>query len=609
MSVAMRMWGKPSPVQEQTRSQRPRYSPREILSISEGSEPKAASPSAELFGEVSHWDCNGAKRDDDSASLPLRAPYEVRKDTKIRKLVHSLSYIRSAKRFRTFVGEAERERGVNRIQLTALEKCVIAGATVEVAPSVCPSMKKSEFIVSLLLVPVDALMLVAAGLFVYQLRFNNAWIVGLRPVLSTITPDAYLRGLGVVAILGVLVFAFAGLYTITSARKLREEALRVSYASSMLLMLVILTLFFSRQIFLSRFLLLGFLLFSILFVLLGRVIVRIIQRWLLAKGIGAHAVLLIGAGETAAALVREFCEHPEYGFSLAGHVVNIDEKLSRRLDEVFQKHSVDDVLVADESMSEAAWEAVMEFVDAHQRTLKYAADLRWRRHARREMSVVGTVPVVECKKTRLEGWGSLAKRLFDVIVASAFVLVSAPLMLLVAVLIKLDSRGPVFFRTLDDERPVERVGVGGRPFHHLKFRTMIPQTHGQRYTKLASKNTRTDGPLVKVNNDPRVTRLGRLLRRLSIDELPELFLVLAGSMSLVGPRPHFPEEVARYSAAERRVLTVQPGMTGLAQISGRSDLAFSEEVRLDTYYVENWSMLLDLWILLKTPWVVLRGAG
>lgn len=470
-------------------------------------------------------------------------------------------------------------------------------------------MKKIEFIVSLLLVPVDALMLVGAGLFVYRLRFNNAWIVGLRPVLSTITPDAYLRGLFLVAVAGVIVFAAAGLYMISSARKLREEALRIAYSCAMLLLLVILTLFFLRQIFLSRFLLLGFLLFSTLFVLLGRVIVRMIQRFLLGKGIGAHNVVIVGAGETAAALLRDFSEHPEYGFRVVGQVRELGARVPQHLEELFKKTPIDDVLVADEAMSDAAWEHVMAFVDAHQRTLKYAADLRWRKQSRREMSVIGTTPVVELKRTRLEGWGSVAKRLFDILGASGLLLLLAPFMLLIAVCIKLDSRGPVFFRTLDDERPVERIGVGGRPFHHLKFRTMVPQTHMLRYTRLAQHNTRADGPLVKVNNDPRVTRFGRLLRRYSIDELPELFLVLAGSMSLVGPRPHFPEEVARYSASERRVLTVKPGMSGLAQISGRSELPFAEEVRLDTYYVENWSMLLDLWILLKTPWVVVRGAA
>ena len=118
---------------------------------------------------------------------------------------------------------------------------------------------------------------------------------------------------------------------------------------------------------------------------------------------------------------------------------------------------------------------------------------------------------------------------------------------------------------------------------------------------------RGDGPMVKIKDDPRITRIGGFIRRWSIDELPELFLVLKGDMSLVGPRPHLPEEVAKYEHHHKKVLTLKPGITGMAQISGRSDLSFEEEVKLDTYYIENWSLLFDLSILFRTPIAVVRG--
>jgi lipopolysaccharide/colanic/teichoic acid biosynthesis glycosyltransferase len=129
-----------------------------------------------------------------------------------------------------------------------------------------------------------------------------------------------------------------------------------------------------------------------------------------------------------------------------------------------------------------------------------------------------------------------------------------------------------------------------------------------RYTELAEKDFRK-GPLVKIKDDPRVTRVGKFIRRFSIDELPEFFLVLTGKMSLVGPRPHLPEEVAKYKKHHKKVLIVKPGITGLAQISGRADLDFEEEVKIDAYYIENWSLKLDLYILFKTPLVVLFGKG
>jgi len=127
-----------------------------------------------------------------------------------------------------------------------------------------------------------------------------------------------------------------------------------------------------------------------------------------------------------------------------------------------------------------------------------------------------------------------------------------------------------------------------------------------RYAELMALNARR-GPLVKISDDPRVTRVGKFIRRFSIDELPEFFLVFLGRMSLVGPRPHYPEEVAKYTGYQKRLLTIKPGVTGLAQISGRSDLDFDEEARLDMFYIENWSFWLDMQILLRTPWAVLRG--
>ena len=178
-------------------------------------------------------------------------------------------------------------------------------------------------------------------------------------------------------------------------------------------------------------------------------------------------------------------------------------------------------------------------------------------------------------------------------------------MLLVAISIILESGFPIFFRRLDDGSPTERIGERGKSFLYFKFRSMRDKVHSLRYTTFADRNMRKGGPLVKIKNDPRFTRVGRFIRRFSLDELPELFLVLKGDMSLVGPRPHLPEEVARYEKHHKRVLTIKPGITGFAQISGRSDLSFDEEVRIDSYYIENWTMWLDIYVLLKTPFAVL----
>ena len=194
----------------------------------------------------------------------------------------------------------------------------------------------------------------------------------------------------------------------------------------------------------------------------------------------------------------------------------------------------------------------------------------------------------------------MIKRLFDLALAGFWAIVTSPVMLVIATLIKLDSPGPAVFRQL-------RVGKKGQRFWCYKFRSMREgaedeQEHLQAYNE-------ADGPLFKMRDDPRRTRVGRWLRRPSLDELPQLYNVLRGEMSLVGPRPPLPHEVAQYEAWQMRRLEVAPGITGLWQVSGRSDLTFDEQCLLDIYYIENWSPFLDIKILLRTVPQVFTGDG
>ncbi|MBD3247915.1 exopolysaccharide biosynthesis polyprenyl glycosylphosphotransferase [Candidatus Falkowbacteria bacterium] len=248
-----------------------------------------------------------------------------------------------------------------------------------------------------------------------------------------------------------------------------------------------------------------------------------------------------------------------------------------------------------------------DFADEHHLAFKYVADLLGTKVLKTEVMELAGIPVVEVKKTPLDGWGRIVKRIFDIFGSIFLMIITSPIMILVALAIKLDSHGPIFFSRKDDGSLLKRVGQGGKLFNYFKFRSMIDKSDSMRYKELAGQDLRKDGPLVKIQDDPRVTRVGKFIRRFSIDELPELFLVFVGQMSLVGPRPHLPEEVAKYERHHKKVLALKPGITGLAQISGRSDLSFEEEVKLDTYYIENWSFLLDLAILLRTPFAVIRS--
>lgn len=213
---------------------------------------------------------------------------------------------------------------------------------------------------------------------------------------------------------------------------------------------------------------------------------------------------------------------------------------------------------------------------------------------------VAGLPLIHVTTPTLEGGQRVAKRLFDVIISGILILIASPLMLLVATLIRIDSRGPVLFKQ-------ERVGMEGEHFRMLKFRSMVVDAE-QRLASLADQNE-GNGVLFKIKDDPRVTRIGAVLRKFSIDELPQLFNILSGSMSLVGPRPPLPREVEAYENDVRRRLLVKPGLTGLWQVSGRSNLSWQDSVRLDLYYVENWSMAGDLVIILRTARAVFHSTG
>lgn len=213
---------------------------------------------------------------------------------------------------------------------------------------------------------------------------------------------------------------------------------------------------------------------------------------------------------------------------------------------------------------------------------------------------VAGLPLIHVTTPTLEGGQRVAKRLFDITVSGMLIIATLPIMMIIALLIRFDDGGPAVFRQ-------ERVGIDGKPFQMLKFRSMVVDAESK-LNELENRN-QGHGLLFKMKDDPRVTSVGRVLRKFSLDELPQLFNVFSGSMSLVGPRPPLPSEVAAYEKDVRRRLLVKPGLTGLWQVSGRSDLSWQDSVRLDLYYVENWSLAGDLLILVKTFRAVFYGNG
>ncbi|ORA46307.1 UDP-phosphate galactose phosphotransferase [Mycolicibacterium chubuense] len=220
---------------------------------------------------------------------------------------------------------------------------------------------------------------------------------------------------------------------------------------------------------------------------------------------------------------------------------------------------------------------------------------------RLQMRPVAGLPLIHVEKPQYHGAKRFQKRLFDIMFSSSVLLVGLPVLGIVALAVKLTSRGPVFYKQ-------ERIGLDGQPFQMIKFRTMVDGAD-KLVGNLAALNESDGGVLFKIRQDPRVTSVGRILRKYSIDELPQFINVLKRDMSVVGPRPPLASEVKTYDDYARRRLLVRPGITGLWQISGRSDLTWEDSVRLDLFYVENWSMISDLLIAIKTVKAILSHTG
>jgi len=466
-------------------------------------------------------------------------------------------------------------------------------------------MKKTDLLFAIILVPIDFLMLVIAAITAYYLRVGS-FVTEIRPVIYTLSIGQYLSYTFLVAIFWLIIFAFAGLYAIKSGRKFSQEFSRIFFACSTGVLAIIVAIFFKRELFSSRFIILAVWFFAIFYVTFGRVIIYEIQKLFLKKGFGAKKIIIIGADKNTEVIIKELKDKPQLGYQIIKTYQTFNADTQNEILALHKGESVDEIILADPNIEKEIILKLIDFTEANHIVFRFVADIFEAKTSRISVDAFAGIPIFEIKKTKLEGWGRIYKRIFDITASGIFIILTSPIMLITALAIKLNSKGPVFFSKLDNGTPVQRMGQYGKPFQYFKFRSMIDKSDSLRYSQaLQDLNLRKGTPLVKIKNDPRITNVGKFIRKYSIDELPELFLVFIGKMSLVGPRPHLPEEVAKYKDYQKRVLDIKPGITGMAQISGRSDLDFDEEVKLDTYYIENWSIWLDLQILLKTPKVVL----
>jgi len=345
---------------------------------------------------------------------------------------------------------------------------------------------------------------------------------------------------------------------------------------------------------------------------------RLPASWLLSAQ--AHRItplrqrtVLVGSGLVADKLADRLERHGEFGLETIGlvdddvHTLNGAERLPKlgalsQLDQVLDECNVDRVIIAFSRASHQQLLSCIRTCRDHRVAVDIVPRLFELLDGAQALTQIGGLPVISIGAPPLSSTSRIAKRLLDIVLSAMLLFVLSPILIAVSIAIAIDSRGPIFFRQV-------RAGRNQEPFLVIKFRSMYRDAD-ERKKQYEAENEATDGVMFKIKKDPRITRVGRFIRRTSLDELPQLFNVLLGDMSLVGPRPLILEESKHAAQAwHARRLDLRPGITGLWQVSGRSDLPFQEMVRFDYQYVSGWSLARDIEILLATIPVVLSRRG
>jgi exopolysaccharide biosynthesis polyprenyl glycosylphosphotransferase len=472
-------------------------------------------------------------------------------------------------------------------------------------------MKRTKLVFDILRVPIDFVAVFLSFLLAYHLRPITDLIPGVQYQFypEQLPPfDEYLLFALAASAFLILLFSFNRLYHLKVAENFGKTFLKIIFLVSIWVMLII--AYYSlvvHALFFSRIALAHIWLFSILFLSIGRLLILLLQEVFFRFSIGRSNVLFFGVNSFADECYRVLNKDQKY--NVIGALAN--QRESRKSDllkiigtfdqyqAVLSKYRADEIILAETELDDQFAKELLAYCRSNHIRFYMIPESLKLQSVNIEMEMVDDVPLINLKQTPLEGWGTVHKRIMDITVSFILIILLLPFWIVVPILIKIDSKGPVVYKSKRKYRD--------RVFCIYKFRSMY-QDADKRKKELLEMNERK-GPLFKIKNDPRVTRVGRLLRKTSIDELPQLFNVLFGSMSLVGPRPHMPEEVDQYESHHYAVFAIKPGVTGLAQVNGRSNLDFEEEIKLDFFYIENWSLWLDLKIILKSIWVVLKADG
>ena len=455
------------------------------------------------------------------------------------------------------------------------------------------------------------LLLVNGGFaLAYVIRYQWQW---LRPITFLEPFSDYLGQLALLNILLIFTFIQVRVWRRKRGEFWVDELSRITYAVAAGIGLLSMIAFFVQPTPFSR--LMYFWAFLAIVVLIGTA--RLLRRSLLAmlyqRGILADRVLVIGSGEVGRSLIRTLLARPDLGYRAIGYLhdglsenniglgripnLGTFADLPRMLAERPHLHTV---FIALPGEMHQQISQLLRLCQEHSVRAQVVPDLLQLSMNRVEFNNMAGIPTLGVRDVGISRFQQLTKRLLDLAIILLGGLPALLVMGMIALAIKLDSPGPVIYKAM-------RVGKNGRSFPMYKFRSMVLDAD-LRKAELKQFN-QADGPIFKMKDDPRMTRVGRVIRRVSLDELPQIYNVLRGEMSLVGPRPPLAEEVAQYKPWHKQRLSVIGGITGLWQVSGRSDLTFDELCLLDIYYIENWSLSMDIRILLQTIPHSLFGRG
>jgi len=455
----------------------------------------------------------------------------------------------------------------------------------------------------------DLVLINIALVAAYWMRYELRWFVevGFDATMRDYLPFAL-----ILSILLPITFKLDGVYNVRRGQSWFFQMYAIVNATAKGTIVLLALTFFFRPLVYSRLLFLEAALLIVILTGLSRLVKGAVEARLRRRGIGVDRVLIVGGGEIGRTVIRTIVARPELGYHIVGLVDDNPDKgradIGRikglggldKLAEIVDQEAVDQVLITLPWMYHRKIMGIVHECQRKRVEARIVPDMFQMSLSQVDVDDLGGIPLIGVRKTIIGRWQGVLKRLMDVMFATLGGFLVLPLMGVIALAIKLDSSGPAVFRQL-------RVGKTGRQFWCYKFRSMRQGAEDER-ERLQAFNE-ADGPVFKMRDDPRRTRVGRWLRRTSLDELPQLYNVLRGEMSLVGPRPPLPEEVAQYEAWQMRRLEVAPGITGLWQVSGRSNLSFDEQCLLDIYYIENWSPFLDITIFLRTVPQVFTGHG